>query len=284
MEQHGLVATWQMVADGMTEKEIRHVSGSLRRVHDGVYLSGHAPLTEHQRWWAATLTKSGSVLSRGSAAALHGFRRSAGGPEVVTRHGSGGPVRFGNVLVHRSRHLARADTVSVAGLVVTTPGRTLVDLAARLRERSLRRAVREALRVKAVTGPELREALDRHRGRRGVAVLRLAVDEYHDQPMGRTRSDAEAIALALLAEAGVEAPAINVLIAGEEADLSWRDRRLIVELDGPDFHRFRSEDARKEMLWRAAGWTVRRLSTNDVYDLPDRLFDLIDATKFRRGR
>jgi very-short-patch-repair endonuclease len=54
-------------------------------------------------------------------------------------------------------------------------------------------------------------------------------------------------------------------IAGEEADLVWADRRLIIEVDGPQFHRFRDEDERKESVWREAGFTVRRIASDDVY-------------------
>ena len=64
---------------------------------------------------------------------------------------------------------------------------------------------------------------------------------------------------------------MNVRIAGVEADFSWPERRLILELDGPDFHQFPEEDARKQAIWEAAGWEVHRLSTQDVYDHPERV-------------
>jgi very-short-patch-repair endonuclease len=61
---------------------------------------------------------------------------------------------------------------------------------------------------------------------------------------------------------------VNVRIAGEEADLVWFSRRVIVEIDGPQYHRFREEDARKQALWEGAGYTVRRAPSDRVYKAP----------------
>ena len=69
----------------------------------------------------------------------------------------------------------------------------------------------------------------------------------------------------------VPQPDINTRIAGEEADLSWPDRRLIIEIDGGIYHQDKLEDARKTGAWRAAGWDVERVPANDVYDDPERL-------------
>jgi very-short-patch-repair endonuclease len=75
----------------------------------------------------------------------------------------------------------------------------------------------------------------------------------------------------VLAEAGIAVPEINVRIAGEEADLSWPQRRLIVEIDGGTYHQDKLEDARKTAIWRAAGWDVERVPAAAVYDDPRRL-------------
>lgn len=59
-----------------------------------------------------------------------------------------------------------------------------------------------------------------------------------------------------------------MLVAGEEADLVWPERKLIVEIDGPQYHRFADEDARKQTLWEGAGYVVSRVPSDDVYDAP----------------
>lgn len=272
--QEGILAVWQLVCAGLSPGAIRHTIADLREIHDGVYLSGHAPMTNRQRWWAAVVTAPNSTLSHASAAAAHGIRDHRGSFEVVVRPGSGGPQRHGNVLVCRSKTLPAEDIVRVRALPVTSGARTILDLIPYLTDKASRRLVREALRLGATTPPELWATIDRHRGRRGVARLRLIVQEYAALPARRTKSDPELHALELLQAAGRPRPRVNIWIAGEEADLSWRRQRLIIELDAPDFHRFPSEDARKEAAWRAAGWTVHRLPTDDVYDHPDRLLAL----------
>src|SRR5947208_11630367 len=60
-------------------------------------------------------------------------------------------------------------------------------------------------------------------------------------------------------------------IAGEEADLSWPVLRLIVEIDGGPFHLDVGEDARKQAVWEAAGWTLKRIDADDVYERPRHL-------------
>jgi len=43
-------------------------------------------------------------------------------------------------------------------------------------------------------------------------------------------------------------------------------------MKGPgQFHQFADEDARKVAVWRAAGFTVRRVPSDAVYDAPTAL-------------
>jgi hypothetical protein len=213
---------------------------------------------------AATLTTPDSVLSHASAGAAYRIYSFNAQFEVVTRPGSGGPRRLGDLLVCRS---TRIEATTLEGIPITTPERTLVDLAPHLDDKQLARAVREAVRVTPAAPSTILRALHR---RRGTARLRAAVARYAGLLASRARSDAELLALAILQEAGRPAE-LNIRIAGEEADLSWPAQRLIVELDGPQYHSDAAEDLRKQQIWQRAGWTVRRLPTDDVYDDPARL-------------
>jgi very-short-patch-repair endonuclease len=111
-----------------------------------------------------------------------------------------------------------------------------------------------------------------------VASLRAAVEQLGGLRLDRCRSDAEAWAVALIADAGLAAPDVNERVAGEEADLSWPAARLIVELDGPSYHVLRDADIRKMKAWREAGFDVRRLPTDAVYHEPERLLALVPPT------
>jgi very-short-patch-repair endonuclease len=264
--QEGCVASWQLRAAGWTWDAIRHRTRDLRRLHDGVYLTGDAPVTRLQQWWAATLTAPGSVLAFASAGAAHEMRPWNGGFEVIVRQGAGGPRRQGALLVCRTTVL-HATTLN--GLPITTPERTLADLWSRVEDPA--RMLRNALRLKRLTIPSLAAHLESVSGRQRPRSLVTRLARYEALAIHRCRSDAEAAAVVTLADAKVLPPDINVRIAGEEADFSWPDRRLILEIDGGSFHQDKAEDARKTAAWRAAGWHVERIDATAVYDDPDRL-------------
>jgi very-short-patch-repair endonuclease len=273
--QADLVAAWQLIDAGWNRRAIEHWVGKWgwRRVHPGVYALTNAPLTQQQLWLAATLTAPGTVLSHASAAACWCFGQHKSRYQMVTRPGNGGRRTLGGVLVRRSTTL-EGDTTRHQGIPITTGARTLVDQATHLNDKQLGRAFREALRLNATSTQQLFRALDRHGSRRGTARLKVLAARYGYLPYARTRSNAEAAALEVIHDAGIEPPKVNVRIAGEEADLTWPERKLIVEIDGPQFHQFAEEDARKQRAWERAGYVVRRLPSPVVYENPERLIAL----------
>ena len=108
-----------------------------------------------------------------------------------------------------------------------------------------------------------------------MASLRVEVEQLAGLRLERCRSDAEAWAVALIADAGLESPGVNEDVAGEEADLSWPASRLIIELDGPGYRVLRDADIRKMKAWRAAGFDVQRLDAPAVYAEPERLLAMV---------
>jgi very-short-patch-repair endonuclease len=266
--QAGCVATWQLRRAGLSRKAIRYRTRDLRRLHDGVFVTGDAPVTRLQRWWAATLTAPGSVLGFASAGAAYEMRPWEGAFEVIVRQGSGGPLRQGALLICRTKHL---HATILDGLPITTPERTLTDLWPRLNERERAKTLRNALRLKLLTIPSLAAHLAEVRGRQRPRSLSDQLVRYQALQLHRCRSDAEALAVVTLADARVPSPDINLRIAGEEADLSWAEQKRIIEIDGGSFHQDKLEDARKTAIWRAAGWHVERMPAQVVYDDPQRL-------------
>jgi very-short-patch-repair endonuclease len=271
--QADVVAAWQLRAAGWTWGKIGHYfrSRGWRAVHPGVYVLNSSPIQRRQLWFAAVLTAPGSVLSHGSAAACFGFYRFQRGYEVVTRPGRGGRRRRRGVLVFRAE-IPDEEVTRHTGIPITTAARVLVDLAPGLDGKQMGRAFREAIRLKCTTAQHVRATTERHARRPGTPLLRELATRYATIPYRRTRSDAEGRALEVLHDAGFSPPQINVKMGGQEADLVWD--RLIVEIDGPQYHLFRDEDARKEEIWRKAGFTVRRISSDAVYDAPSELIDL----------
>jgi hypothetical protein len=272
--QDDVVAAWQLRRAGWSEGKIEHHTNSRgwRRLHRGVFLLTSSPPSRRQRWWAATLTSPNSFLSHGSAGACYGTHRFENrGFEVITRPGHGGRRRKPGVLVFRSTTLTN-ETTRFQGIPITTAARVLVDLAAGVDDKRLGRAFRESIRLKRTTAARVLDCAGRHAGAPGTGRLAALARRYVHVPYHRTRSDPEGRSLELLQDAGVERPQVNDWIGGEEADLVFRDRKLIVEIDGPQFHRFPDEDARKEAAWRKAGFIVRRIGSGELYALtPDGL-------------
>jgi hypothetical protein len=273
--QWNRVSLAQLEALGFTRVDIsrRVANGWLRAVHEGVFAGRPFIDDQRGRWMAATLTAPQSHLSHASSAALHGYWDRKRHVETVTRPGSGGPRRLDGVFVYRSVTLA-GNTTTVDGIPTTTPARAIIEMSPYLDARGLARAVREALRIGATTSADLLRAVDRHFGRRGTRRVLQTLGRYAGLPVDRARSGTEIQALIVLRDAGRPAPHLNHNVAGIEADLSWPDSRLIIEIDGGPFHQDVGEDARKEAAWRAVGWTVHRIAASAVYDHPERLLGL----------
>lgn len=182
--QHGVLSRRQLVALGLGEDAIdwRLKRKRLLRVHIGVYAVGHLALTRNGRFMAALLAcGEGAALSHFSAAVLWGILDDRGQAIHVTVEGN---RRCRGVIVHRSP--LEGERVMRQGIVVTTPARTLVDLADVVkRRRTLERAFDEAEYLHL----DWRGAAPR-RGRRGSGLL-ASVFVIHEPGSTRTRSDLE---------------------------------------------------------------------------------------------
>jgi hypothetical protein len=266
--------SWDQLRElGLSASAIEHrvATGRLVSVDHGVFAV--APVREEDdwgKWMAATLTAPDTVLSNVSAAAAWGAWALPRTFETVTRPGSGGPRRLGAIVVYRSTTL-EGECTDLRGIPITSVPRTLLDLARTVTDRALARAVREAVRLERTTLAELGDALGAYQRRRGSARLAAVIARYAGLPIERARSGAEIRAMEIIRDAGRPLPRLNVRIAGEEADLSWPGPRLIVEVDGGPFHLDAGEDARKQATWERAGWAVRRIPSDDVYEKPHRL-------------
>lgn len=271
--QFGVLAHWQLLEAGWSRKRIAHARRGLRSLHDGVWVTGAAPVTDIQRWWAATITAPRSILSDFSAGACWEMRPLSTTMLAITRPGSYGPRQYGTLRVRYSQRLD-GDVTHRHGMAITTPERTIIDLWPYLPPAAATRMLREGIRLGRTEIPRMLAGLERHRGRRGTVSLAATVGVYARLPLDRCRSDAEVEGLLVLDAAGIRVPEVNVRIAGEEADFVWRDRRRIIEIDGPQFHLDALENARKTRIWTLAGYDVRRIPSDDVYRAPDRLIAL----------
>lgn len=119
------------------------------------------------------------------------------------------------------------------GLRVTSPARTLYDLARSSRPRLVERALGRAFRKELTTREELEVLMARHAGLPGSARLRPFLGDATPE---FTRSEAEDRFLAVVRSAGLPKPTVNVRVGRYELDFYWPGQRVAVEVDGWEFH------------------------------------------------
>jgi Protein of unknown function (DUF559) len=236
-------------------------------VHRGVYVVGHPALTPDQVWLAAVKACGPTgLLSHFSAAALWRLvawddRR----PEVTVTTWS--RPRHAGIRVHQSRRLERPDWTVRDGIRVTTPARTLLDLAGELPRRWLRRAVREAMAQQRVSVRQLVDVMARGGQRRGSRNLAAVMADGYTP----TRSVLEDVVLDLIAAGGFERPDVGkpLVIDGRRfvPDFRWPEQRIILEADGARWHDHklaREDDAERQAFLEAHGERVIRVTWDDA--------------------
>jgi very-short-patch-repair endonuclease len=263
--RHGVVTTAELMAAGIGPRGIarRVADGRLRRLHRGVFLVGPLIGPRTHEMAAVLACGPGAVLSHRSAAALWRIRPAWHGPIDVTVAGTQPRSRRG-IRIHRSRALEAAHR---EGVPVTAPARTLLDIAALVSERDLARAVEEAQVLRLTTPNALMAQVGR--GRSGSTALKAVLKRGHEPSL--TRSEAEALLLELIREAGLPAPETNARLLGYEVDFLWRDAKVVVEVDGFAFHSTREafeRDRRRDARLLAAGYRVVRFTYRQIVAEP----------------
>jgi very-short-patch-repair endonuclease len=188
-----------------------------------------------------------AVLSHRSAAAL--WRMGIRTPTPIevsapTEH------LIPGVRAHRCRVV---EATREFGIPVTTPVRTLLDLAGLVDEATLVRAANEARLAGRLPGDELAILVQRMPRR----LERLLA------PRGApTRSVFEDEFLRFVRRCALPLPEVNQRVAGHEVDMLWRRERLIVELDGRAYHDEHAfeRDRERDADLQAAGHRVVRVT------------------------
>ena len=165
VRQRGCVCRRQLIAAGIDRRAVdrRLARGLLIVRHPGVFDVGHrAPAPLRAQTAALLAMRPGAALSHASAAALWGLSVRVDGAIHVTVPGVAGGNPAG-VRAHRSTILTPADLRIRAGLPVTDPARTMLDLAPSLTERECERGLDHALRDDADDAARCRRAVEASR-------------------------------------------------------------------------------------------------------------------------
>jgi len=251
--QHGVLSSQQLYAAGIDPSGIkRRVQlGRLHRLHRGVYAVGHPALSNKGRMAAVLACGEGGVLSHCSAAALWEILPRGGrdtderAPVDVTVPSASGRRGRRGIRLHRSRTLSTADVTVRSRIPVTKPARTLEDLRRVLPSKQFAAVLRQAEFLRLPLGD------------------RIAPDH--------TRSELEARFLALCRRHRLPRPEVNARVDRFLVDFLWRERRLIVELDGGESHRSRSafeEDRARDARLKLLGYDVVRFTWRQLQSEP----------------
>jgi very-short-patch-repair endonuclease len=277
-QQHWMVARRQLLELGFSGHWIDHriAKGRLHPLHRGVYAVGRPHVTQCGRWMAAVLACGAeAVLSHGSAAALWEIRPAAGELEVSVR--TGAKRRPHGITVQRRPSLRPDEVTAHRGIPVTSPTRTLIDIAVRLDREPLEAAINEADKLDLCDPEALRSALDDAKGDPGVRKLRTVLDR---RTFTLTDSELERRFLRIVHALGLPKPETGARVNGFKVDFYWPDLRLVVETDGLRFHRTPAQQWRdrvRDQVHTAAGLTPLRFTRAQVRFEPGYVGDTLAA-------
>jgi hypothetical protein len=273
--QRGFITRAQLAELGLGPEAIRSRVRMSRLVliHRGIYALGHAPQAFTDRAYSAVLACGpDALLSHSSAASLWGIYDRWYEPfELIAAWDHRRP----GIRIHRAA-LTREDVRRHLGIRVTSPARTIFDIAPRLTDKALTRAVNElriARRLKLEHLAELTTRLPRHRGASHVRPL-------IEVPRGPTRSELEDAFVAFIERFGLPRPELNARVAGYEVDALFAAQRVIVELDGYEFHGTRQafeNDRERDAATLAAGFITVRITWERLTQTPEKEADRLNA-------
>jgi hypothetical protein len=261
--QHGNVTRGQLLRAGLTRHQItaRVANGTLIPKHRGVYRVGHAAPSVEADYMAAVLAGgAGGALCELAAAHLLGMvRGKPPPPEVLVRSDR----RVKGVRTRRGR-LHSSERIRWRNIPVTTPARTLVDLAERMTLEEIALAAHNAGVRHQLTPRQVKAVTARHPNAPGIAKLVPIVDG--DAPA--ILSWMERRALRSILGAGLPRPDVNRRHGANYIDLRWPGR-LTVELISYRYHRSRwawEDDARRRRKARGRGELFRSYTYEDVLE------------------
>lgn len=274
-EQHGLFTTAQGLEHGLGPDAVRNWSrsGAIRRVRRSVWMVLGSPVTPEQHTLA-------TVLQAGHGAVA--VDRTAAWLWKVPGHLPGEP----RVLRCRDEHLSRVgrsrtstliepDDVTIRrGIPVTTPVRTIFDLAGRQQPERTKRDLNHLMGRGLIRLQQLDHALTRlsRKGRGGITTMRALIAEVHEKgaPAG---SNLELVVEDILEAVGFQHMERQVPVYDHRGfiarvDFGERRRRIAIEVDSDRFHGGlidRTLDLEKTARMEAIGWTVVRVLEQDVW-------------------
>lgn len=279
--QRGLVHRRQLRAAGIAKNKLatRVHDGRLTCIHSDVFAVGPMlPQVQYVAETAAALQYVGfGVLSHFSAANLWGMLDSVGLNDLWPHEESVWVTLAGKELrastgihLHSVQALDRRDLRRCRNLPVTSPARTILDLAGMLHPSELESLLAQTLQRGLARAAELQDVIVRAPATTpGIARLRRLLNS--SVSLADTRSRYERKLKALIAAAELPQPLTNVKLGGYIVDYHWPEQRLVLEFDSWRFHRERDafeRDRLRDQHLIASGQRVMRATAGHVDHTP----------------
>ncbi len=263
-----------------------------RRIDDGIFVRlGRGVLalpgtsTRPDALMRAAGRLLGAVVSHESAAKLHQMGPiPSTGPSVAVFHRA--TYDFPGLVVHQSTDLLDEHVTKVGPHRVTTPTRTLIDLAKVLRQSRLEQVTDNALAAGLVEFENVVthfQALTRQ-GKSGMQKMRRILEQRAD---GEHTSDSviESKLLELLDEVGLELPVKQFHAPWLEpingrVDFAYLERRVVIEADSRRWHGLFEAfeiDRRRDIAAQLAGWKILRFTWKMLTEDPRFVIDTVRA-------
>ena len=278
--QHGVIARAQARDLGANRHHLRRraESAEWEAMTSRVLRLAGAPRTFRQRAMAAALHAGpGAALSHESAAALWrlpGFDAGAlSVSRAVGRSAHASPL----AQLHRTCWMPEAHVRLFEQIPVTSPARTIFDLAGVLHPGRTERALDNALARQLTTLAALRQVTDElaRRGRPGSSVMRRLLADRAGAYVP-PESNMEARFQAVAKRAGLNTLVRQQDVGGQDwigrVDFLDRDNRLVVEVDSDLYHSSlldEAADAARDAALADAGYSVLRINEHELWHRPD---------------
>jgi hypothetical protein len=291
--QHGIITLRQAAEAGMTRRQVDYLlhQGEWVRVARDVYRHRSHPVTDRQRAFAAVLAAGPRAwLSHDSAAAVFG----APGFNLDHLHVTvprGVRRRLHIATVHETDALARVDFSTFQRMPVTSPARTLIDIATGDPTRT-EDAVDELLcRGSLSLGHQVRRARAlQQRGRPGPTRLLEVLDAWSQDEARSTRRELRVIRF--ITEAGLPAPVRQLQIYDRHGrpvarvDAGVPEDKAAVEFQSFRWHATRrafERDQERIAILTALGWRFYPVTQHDLRDSCRRLIRWLDELRQARA-
>jgi very-short-patch-repair endonuclease len=266
--QKRLIRLDQLKGLGLTRRGVAHrvASGSLYRLHAGVFAT-HPPPHSHQQRYLAAVYACGEYASLigPPSAWLYGCLESP--PLIAEVNSPTGRGRSRPGVNVRRKTIASHDLRTHHGIPTTTMARTILDCAHALGEEGTEDLIMAADSKRILNRRRLEELTVEHAGQPGVRHILSLIAETPRE----LRSKNERRMFGICRAHAIPLPLTNHRIetAGRTfyADFLWPERKLIVEADSWRWHggrRANESDKDRDQLLAIAGYLVVHFTRDQI--------------------